>query len=198
MSADPGYSSEANIHTWGSDYSALLFIIDQHVSRHAHVTWASVQSVSGGGPSSHPTVSVQPLANMLNGQGQPTSHGVLTGLPALRPYGGASGIICDPKVGDIGLVLFADRDMSSVKATKTQANPGSRRRFDMADGVYIGGILGGALTEYIQFLTGQITLTSPIVATSAILQAGNGASGTFTSDDGKTITVANGIVTGIV
>ena len=62
--------------------------------------------------------------------------------------------------------------------------------------------LEGNLTQtgnYAQ--TGNITQTGSITSsgtiTGASLNAGDGASGTFMSDDGKTITVVNGIVTGI-
>lgn len=43
----------------------------------------------------------------------------------------------------------------------------------------------------------KVALESPLVTTSQVLQAGNGATGTFTSADSKTITVEDGIVTGI-
>jgi phage baseplate assembly protein V len=45
--------------------------------------------------------------------------------------------------------------------------------------------------------TGTITLSAPTTKTSQVFQAGNGASGTFKSSDGHTITVQNGIITAI-
>ena len=208
MASDAGYSGEMNVHTWGDDFNALEFIIDQLVSQNAHVTWGKVVGLIGGAGAvaAAGTVNVQPLANMLNGQGQPTPHGVLYGLPYYRMQGGTFALIADPAENDIGLVLFADRDMSSVKATKAQANPGSRRRFDMADGVFIGGILNALPVQYFQIIGqvlnivfgSQINLNAPTVATSAIFEAGNGASGTFTTADSKTVTVSHGIITSIV
>jgi len=67
----------------------------------------------------------------------------------------------DPKVGDIGIALFADRDISTVTATKKQATPGSRRKFDMADGLYIGGVLNGVPVQWIEFSEAGINITSP-------------------------------------
>lgn len=195
--SDAGYVGEMNTHSFGSDFAAISFIVDQLVSRNAHVTWAKVVSVTGGGVGASPVVSVQPLANMLNGQGQPTPHGVLYGLPAVRWQGGASAIIMDPTPGDIGLVLFADRDMSSVKATKAQANPGSRRRFDMADGVYLGGILNTAPTQYIQMTPAGINIVAPSVGTTGNLSAGNGITCSFTTSTGQTVTVQDGIITNL-
>jgi hypothetical protein len=49
-------------------------------------------------------------------------------------------------------MAVADRDISSVKATMGQANPGSARQYDFADGVYIGGLLGSTPpTQYVAF-----------------------------------------------
>src|ERR1700730_14670284 len=33
---------------------------------------------------------------------------------------------------------------------KAQANPGSLRKFDLSDGVYVGGILNGTPTQYVE------------------------------------------------
>lgn len=206
MASDAGYSGEMGVHSWGGDFNALDFFIDQFSAVNSHITWAKVTVVHGGGVDLPPTVDVQPLANMLNGQGQPTAHGILYGLPSYRLQGGGNAIICDPVAGDIGLAFFADRDMSSVKANRAVSNPGSRRRFDMADGVFLGGILNDAPTQYLQFigtvlnivLGSQINLMAPLVTTAGALTVGDGASGMFTSEDGKTVTVVSGIVTSIV
>lgn len=70
-------------------------------------------------------------------------------------------MIVDPVIGDIGIAVFADRDISTVKRTKAQGNPGSRRRFDAADGMYLGGLLNSAPTNYLQLSSdGSATLSS--------------------------------------
>jgi hypothetical protein len=81
-------------------------------------------------------------------------------------------VIIDPKVGDIGLCIFADRDISSVKANvaalrggKGSVTPGSGRRFDMADGLYVGGLLNGVPTQYVQFSASGINIVSPTKVT---------------------------------
>src|SRR6185312_7579436 len=70
-------------------------------------------------------------------------------------------IILDPQVGDIGIAIFADHDISSVAANKAQANPGSWRRFSMADALYVGGLLNGVPGQYVQFSSAGIELHSP-------------------------------------
>lgn len=110
-------------------------------------------------------VDVQPLVNQVDGNNQAVPHGVVHSLLYFRLQGGSNAVIIDPEPGDIGLAVFCDHDISSVKASKSQANPGSSRRFDMADGVYIGGNLNGTPSQYVQFSGGGITITSPTAVT---------------------------------
>lgn len=107
------------------------------------------------------TVDVQPLVNQVDGQGGIWAQPALCGLPYLRIQGGANAVIIDPQPGDIGLAVFADHDASSVIATKQAAAPGSFRRFDMSDGIYLGGLLNGTPTQYVQFNSSGITVNSP-------------------------------------
>lgn len=87
-------------------------------------------------------------------------------LPYFRLQGGGNAVIIDPKAGDIGLASFAMRDISKVKEDKTEGPPPSRREYDVSDGLYIGGFLNGAPSQYIHFLesginimsTGQVTM----------------------------------------
>jgi hypothetical protein len=83
------------------------------------------------------------------------------GLPYLRVQGGANAIIIDPQPGDIGIAVFASRDITNVKSTKAQANPGSFRTHDFSDGMYIGGLLNGVPTQYIKFSDTGIEIVSP-------------------------------------
>jgi hypothetical protein len=96
-----------------------------------------------GSPPAVGTVDVLPLVNQLDGNGNPVPHGKVFRLPYMRMQSGAWAVICDPSVGDIGIVVCSDRDISTVKSNSDgqQANPGSYRQFDLADGVYLGGIL---------------------------------------------------------
>ena len=74
--------------------------------------------------------------------------------------------------------------------------PSSRRRFDLADGIYLGGVLNLTPTQYIALVAG-IMITSPQVTTSGNLAVGTGASGVFTTPTGQTITVQDGIIVNI-
>lgn len=145
-----------------SDFTALSFVIQQALARVRTMIVVQVKSVTNdGGISPAGFVSVQPLVNMLDGAGISTPHGTIYNLPYTRIQGGTNAIIIDPQIGDIGWAAIADRDISAVKASKSVSNPGSFRRFDLADGVYIGGILNGTPVQHIQFTSTGITVMSP-------------------------------------
>ena len=118
-----------------------------------------VEAVESGGEGPVGYVDTLPLVNQMTSEGVTTPHGTLHHLPYFRMQGGENAIICDPKVGDIGLAVFASRDISVVKTTKTQSQPGSFRRFDMADGCYFGGFLNGTPTQWVEFTEDGLNVT---------------------------------------
>jgi len=152
-----------------SDYKLTTFIVQQLMSGMATATIVKViKCTNTGDVSASGFVDVQPLVNMMTGDRTAIPHGVLYSLPYSRLQGGANAIILDPQPGDLGIAVFASRDISAVKKTKAPANPGSSRQFNLADGMYIGGLLNGSPTQYVQFNAEGITVVSP---TAIMLQA---------------------------
>lgn len=146
-----GFTGQATETTSSDSFNAQAFLINQIFNGKWTITLCVVKSVSGGGASAMPaTVSVQPMVNQLDGQNQATPHGTISGLPVFRLQGGSNAIITDPKVGDIGLMACASRDISAVKNTQKVSNPGSGRTFDPSDGMYLGGFLNAAPTNYVE------------------------------------------------
>lgn len=146
------------------DYNAQSFVIQQHMRRMNTSTVVKVMSVTNAGDlSSVGFVDIQPQVDLVDGAGVKIAHGTIYKCPYFRYQGGANAIILDPQVGDLGIALFADRDISSVTANKGQAAPGSGRRFDMADAMYIGGLLNGTPTQYVQFNASGIVIHSPVM-----------------------------------
>lgn len=140
--------------TTSGDYSALEFVAEKVANRASTATLARVVKVTSqpGSLGEVGRVDVLPLVNQVDGRGNPVKHTTVYSLPYFRYQGGGNAVIIDPRVGDVGLVVFADRDISSVKSSKQQSNPGSRRRFDMSDGIYVGVCLGGSdPDQYIRF-----------------------------------------------
>ncbi len=143
-----------------TDYNAATFHIQQEIEKIS--TSARVKIVRGpydkdgndipkGANVALGFLDVQPLVNQIDGRGNATPHGTVYRLSYYRAQGGGNAIIVDPEVGDVGTMVVEDRDTSSVRATGKQANPGSRRKYDKADGVYMGRTHAGQATQWFTF-----------------------------------------------
>lgn len=158
MADEQAYAGIGGPEDAHNEYSRARFIAEQVLNRAATITLVLVKAYDAD----KKTVDVQPMVAQLDGAGSAFQHGVINALPVWAMQGGDSGIIVTPKVGDIGLATFCHSDISSVKETKAPAPPGSRRRFDWADGIYLGGVLNGEPTQFIRLTeTGGIEITSP-------------------------------------
>jgi hypothetical protein len=119
-----------------------------------------VSNDGGVAPIGH--VAIKPLVGQLDGNGNLIPHGIIYNVPYMRVQGGSNAIILDPQVGDIGLAAFCDRDISTVKATQQAAPPGSRRRHDMSDAVYLYTVLSNSPpSNYVRVYNGGIDVVSP-------------------------------------
>lgn len=145
-----------------SELQALRFLILQRLLKVQTVTVVKVVNVTPGGTGPVGTVDVQPLVGQVDGAGTVIPHVTLYTRPYMRLQGGANAFIIDPKVGDLGVMVFASRDISSVISSKAASPPGSKRLFDYADGLYLGGLLNGAPTNYVQMATdGTVNIKAP-------------------------------------
>jgi hypothetical protein len=156
----PGLASASAL---ANEYAVLDFIVRAIISGYDTISLVEVMACSNSGAiAAEGSVDVRPCVNQVDGDGKAIPHETIYGLPYVRLRAGVNAIIMDPVAGDIGIALFCSRDISSVKANKGQANPGSERIFDMADGIYIGGLLSKLPpTNLIQISGGQITVQSP-------------------------------------
>ena len=137
----------------------FVFLVKQLLARVRTATLVRVVSCTNDGDVEPPgTVVVQPLVNALDGAANAVTPKPINNVPYRRLQGGDNAIIMDPAPGDIGLATFADRDISSVKRTKAQSNPGSGRRFDFADGLFADGYLNGTPVQYVRFFDGGVDI----------------------------------------
>lgn len=164
-----------------SEFNAIHYMIEQALSRMTKVTLVQVTKTSTTGQvAATGMVSLAPLVKMQDALGNVHAHSVVHNIPYVRLQGGKDkAIIMDPKVGDIGLAVFADRDIGPTKKnnagwdgtkqpTQTQASPGSYRQHDFADGIYLGCVLGAAPTSYIQFKDDGSIVVSPDNGTTTV------------------------------
>ena len=145
-----------------SEVGRMNFIIRSALSGLRTAMPVTVIAVSNaGGISPIGTVDVQPLVSAVDGNGTAWEHGIIYNVPYMRIQGGSNGIILDPIVGDVGIATVCDRDISTVKNTGAVSAPGSNRKNDMSDMVYLMTIIGAAPTQYVQFNSAGITILSP-------------------------------------
>lgn len=157
-----GYVGTQDPESRANEFNAVEFVITQLLSKRNYTTLVQVMAVrSAGEVAPVGFVDVQIMLNQIDAAGNSMPHGIVNNVPYFRLQGGANAVIIDPQVGDIGMATFADRDISSVKATRAISNPGSKRRADIADGLYTGGFLNAAPTQYIRFTTVGIEIVSP-------------------------------------
>jgi hypothetical protein len=134
-------------------YNARWFLIDRLIKRVNTATLVQVKSITNTGTvAAVGTMDVQPMVHMIDGAGQISEHGTIRSILYARLQAGDKAVIMDPKPGDIGIAVFADRDTSAVRKNKKPSQPGSRRRFDYADGVYLMTLLGDKPKSYAQFM----------------------------------------------
>ena len=152
-----------------SPHNALRFAID--TSKQAMMTCTIVKvlkvTVDGAvGPIGR--VDVQPLVQMIDGIQRTTDHSTVHNLPYMRVVGGVKAVIIDPKAGDIGIVVTADRDISGVKQGKKMAPPGSNRRYNISDGMYVGSVIAEKPTNYVRFVDDTTIEVSPDGGTTSM------------------------------
>lgn len=157
-----GYVGTQNPESRANEFNAVEFVIAQLLNKRNYTTLVQVMAVrSAGEVAPVGFVDVQIMLNQIDAAGNSMPHGIVNNVPYFRIQGGANAVIIDPQVGDIGMATFADRDISSVKATRAISNPGSKRRADIADGLYTGGFLNAAPTQYVRFTDSGIEVVSP-------------------------------------
>lgn len=122
-----------------SPFNALSFMINNAIKGGINTAIpVKVISVSNG------YVSALPMVCQTDAQGNTVTPSVIPQLPYHRYQGGRAAVIIDPVPGDLGLAVFAQKDVSNVKkGTNEPQQPGSYRNFDMSDGFYFGGQLNG-------------------------------------------------------
>lgn len=172
------------------------------------------------------TVDVTPLVSQLSANKDALEHSIIYDLPYINLQASLATLIITPVVGDMGLCIYAQNDVSGVQASKDSAPPTSLRTFDYSDGCFIGmisAIAPNPITyielkdEQIKLLVGnsvitlvdgKITLDSTTVeinASNLNINADTAFTGTLTSN-GKNISnshvhtgvMSGGSLTGVV
>lgn len=126
-------------------------------------------------------VTVKPLLQPRNNSGDGLEVTTIPKLPYFRLQHGKAAIICDPKVGDIGLAVVAKHDISNINGSTTPKVPATYRKFDPSDSFYIGGFWGKAPEVFIHLEDeGTIQINAPTKITMEAPECEVNASTSFT------------------
>ena len=155
----------------GSQYNIMDYLIRSTirglVNTAIPVVVTGVESNGSGGGAGY--VSAKPLLMARDGYGKGVPNVDIPRLPFFRYQFGSSAVICDPKVGDVGLAVFAQSDCSNVNGETTEKLPQTHRQYDMSDGFYLGGFWGKTPTS-INIdcpkvnISGDVTITGELTA----------------------------------
>lgn len=140
--SDFGYG-QIDVDDGATELQAISAIVRRIVERLDVCKLVKIKAVhpGTGTPPAAGTVDVTLLVNQVDGNFFGVPHGTVFGLQYFRFQAGPWAIVADPAVGDIGFVVVVDRDTSiAAKNPGQQVNPGSRRRYNVSDGIYIGGL----------------------------------------------------------
>lgn len=120
------------LNSASSEFNVLSFLIEQHIKGINTCELVRVVNVN-----TDKTVDILPLLNQIDGLGQAVPQSSVYQIPYGRIQAGTNGLVIEPQVGDIGLCVYCQRDISGIKTIKGQANPLSDRYFSPSDGVYV-------------------------------------------------------------
>ncbi len=194
-----GFVGQRDVSSATSEYNKMEFIFRALAGQLATATLVKITSVHPGSGKLPGTVDAQLLVDQQDALGNTTAHGIIYGLPFSRVQAGACAIIVDPAVGDIGVAVFASRDITAVKANTqkiqngyiTSANPGSFRQLDYSDGMYLFTALSATEpTDYVQILpAGGINLKDKFNNSIAMASGGITINGIFFPTSGNSFNI---------
>lgn len=142
-----------------SDAENLSYVFKKLLSGAFFIELVEVTAIRGTAPNL--VVDVLPLVTRTDPSGATIQNSEIFNVPVFRLQRGASAIIMNPVLGDIGMIAICDRDNSIARANRKQSVPGSKRMHSKSDALYLGGFLNAQPTEYVEFTSSGINIKSP-------------------------------------
>lgn len=168
----------------GSLPNAMDFLIDAAINGKINTAIpVMVMSVQAGGASGAAGYAdVKPLICQSDAEGNALQPVTIFHLPYFRLQAGTAAVVLDPVAGDVGLAVFAQSDCSTLgQGAKQPVQAGSWRKFDQADGFYIGGFLNNNPSVFIELrqdgvinmtAAASINMTTPRLNVTGKISAG--------------------------
>lgn len=156
-----------------SEFNALTFLVENILKSRLNTALpVKVVGVATTGVGKTGYVDVTPLIQMYDGYDNAIASTTIYHIPYTRIQGGVAALIIDPVVGDVGIAIFAQQDITGV--SDVAQKPLTKRNFSMADAMYVGGMVNGAPSVYVELTQdGVCNITAPqavnIVTASAVV-----------------------------
>lgn len=140
-------------------YQSLLFLINSVVNNINTAELVRVIAVD----EEKKQIDVIPIVAKPDSEGQRIEPAPIYGIKYIEWQYGTNAIIATPVVNDVGLLVVCTKDISSIDSGLV----GSYRRYNLADGIYFGGLCGfnATPTQFIKFDENGIEVTSPTALT---------------------------------
>ena len=140
-------------------YQSLLFLINSVVNNINTAELVRVIAVD----EEKKQIDVIPIVAKPDSEGQKIEPSPIYGIKYIEWQYGTNAIIATPVINDIGLLVVCTKDVSSIESGLV----GSYRRYNLADGIYFGGLCGfnQTPTQFIKFDENGIEITSPTALT---------------------------------
>lgn len=178
MATDERITGEGDF-TAADPINALEYLIRSIVKRTVSTAYPCVVTAVErlGTDSGAGYVSVKPLLMPCDNHGNGLSVVSIPKLPYFRYQHGTAAIVCDPKVGDIGIAVVSKQDASAINGENTPKVPATHRMFNPSDGFYIGGFFGESPTVFVHLEDdGTIEVEAPntvtIKSNDVVVEAG--------------------------
>ena len=153
--------NKSNIESWNllDDYGSLIYIVESIVNKVNTVEVVKVVSVNKDENNNYDgTLNVIPIVKRVNAEGVAVEESVIYGVRYFGWQFGDCAIEALPKENDIGFIVVSKRDITAIESGRVASN----REYCLADGIYIGGIVGFNQTpkNYIKFTQDGVEITS--------------------------------------
>ena len=151
--------SNLDSETLVDSYQSFLFMVEQLVNKINTAELVKVIAVD----EEKKQIDVIPIVAKPDSEGQRIEPAPIYGVKYIEWQYGTNAIIATPVINDIGLLVVCTKDVSSIESGLV----GSYRRYNLADGIYFGGLFGfnQAPTQFIKFDENGIEITSPTALT---------------------------------
>lgn len=151
--------SNLDSETMVDSYQSFLFMVEQIVNKVNTAELVKVIAVD----EAKKEIDVIPIVAKPDSEGQRIEPAPIYGIKYIEWQYGTNAIIATPVVNDIGLLVVCTKDVSSIESGLV----GSYRRYNLADGIYFGGLCGfnATPTQFIKFDENGIEVTSPTALT---------------------------------